>query len=329
MAIDLSAWFATENSNASNVLVSLTEGVVLNSSDTVNTANNTDVILGVGKNGIDKFPDGDPGETGVSIAGALLMGNGGDAVAGTGGNGGNAGGLGGNGGAGIQVTGLLDLGNGGDAAVGSSFFSLKGNGGNAVNAGGRGGDGVLVKDGGQILSGNGSDFLYGNGGDGGGAGRSGGAGGNGISVKGTGSEINTGNGDDLITGVAGGGGSAFRFDGEDGFGIYNNVGAVGCFKPCDPITDNGINMGRGDDTLDASFGGFGGGGAVAMGQGDDVVRGFGYQIIDGGQGYDSLYLGDGIFEATTLECNWTSITASGTTMYVTGFENIVGNVSYV
>ncbi len=329
MAINLFEWFSTENSNASNVLVSLTEGVELNGSDSVNTANNTDVILGVGKNGSDALGAGGAGETGVLIEGDLLMGNGGDAVAGTGGNGGNAGGFGGNGGAGIQVTGLLDLGNGGDAAVGSSFFSLKGNGGNALFAGGRGGDGVLVKDGGQILSGNGNDFLYGNGGDGGGAIGLGGAGGNGISVKGTGSEISTGNGDDLITGVAGGGGSAIGPNGEDGFGIYNNVGAVGCFKPCDPITHYGINMGRGDDTLDASFGGFGGGGSVAMGHGDDVVRGFGHQIIDGGQGYDSLHLGDGAFEATALECNWTSITAGGTTMYVTGFENIIGDVTYV
>jgi hypothetical protein len=253
----------------------------------------------------------------------LYMGNSPDAVAGTGGNGGNAGVLGGNGGAGIAVTGLLDLGNGGDAAVGTSFFSLKGNGGNALGVGGRGGDGVVVKDGGRVISGNGDDFLYGNGGDGGGALGLGGNGGNGFSIKGTGSQISTGNGDDCITGVAGGGGQALGPDGEDGFGIYNNVGKV-C-DPCnDAITKYGIDMGRGDDTLNAAFGGFGGGGSIMMGKGDDVVYGFGYQIIDGGQGYDVLNLGDGNFSLGCSCANFTEITDGTTSMYVTGFEQING-----
>ena len=51
-----------------------------------------------------------------------------------------------------------------------------------------------------------------------------------------------------------------------------------------------LSTGTGDDLVDASRGGFGGGFRVDLGDGADTARGFGEVVIDGGDGADSLEL---------------------------------------
>jgi hypothetical protein len=49
-----------------------------------------------------------------------------------------------------------------------------------------------------------------------------------------------------------------------------------------------LDTGGDDDTVDAARGGFGGGFTLRLGDGDDVARGFGDVVIDGGDGRDRL-----------------------------------------
>jgi hypothetical protein len=210
--------------------------------------------------------------------------------------------------------------------------------------GGNGGNGISV-DGceARLLAGNGDDLILGvggNGGDGGdgrqgsltstsGNGGDGGDGGNGLTITGK-AQVITGNGDDWITGVGGQGGEgglrgrSTKLDGDDGangYGIFNDTitGTI-----ASGITKYGIDTGNGNDVVDASQGGFGGGGAINMGKGNDVVRGFGAQVIEAGSGYDVLDLGGLVGYSTTNAGNgWTKITAGGVDMLVRGFEAIV------
>jgi hypothetical protein len=46
----------------------------------------------------------------------------------------------------------------------------------------------------------------------------------------------------------------------------------------------------GDDRVDALIGGFGGGGLIKLGSGDDQAYGFGDIRIDGGSGHDRVFL---------------------------------------
>jgi hypothetical protein len=57
-----------------------------------------------------------------------------------------------------------------------------------------------------------------------------------------------------------------------------------------------LNMGDGDDVIDARNGGLGGNGQIEMGDGDDEFSGFGdMSLVDGGEGQDKLRLGRGVY----------------------------------
>ena len=60
-----------------------------------------------------------------------------------------------------------------------------------------------------------------------------------------------------------------------------------------------INMGAGDDLIDARNGGLGGDGKIKMGKGNDEFAGFGdMKLVDGGQGEDRLRLDSGVYSVT-------------------------------
>ena len=62
------------------------------------------------------------------------------------------------------------------------------------------------------------------------------------------------------------------------------------------INHKSINMGKGDDLIDASAGGLGGNGKIKMGKGDDEFAGFGdMRLVDGGKGLDKLRLDLGVY----------------------------------
>ena len=66
------------------------------------------------------------------------------------------------------------------------------------------------------------------------------------------------------------------------------------------INHKTINMGAGDDLIDASAGGVGGNGKIKMGKGDDEFAGFGdMKLVDGGKGVDKLRLDMGVYSVTT------------------------------
>jgi len=57
-----------------------------------------------------------------------------------------------------------------------------------------------------------------------------------------------------------------------------------------------ICTGNGNDTVEALtpdglIGSFTGGGTIDLGKGDDLIRGFGNQTVDGGKGFDTAELG--------------------------------------
>lgn len=357
MATNLQTWLAGQDPNQSNVFIDFLGGAIVNSGDNVDFSNGSDVILAVGKDGGPGNP-GTSGETGLKIVGTLNMGNGVDAVIGVGGNGGFgnpsllSGKNGGNAGDGIGITGMLDLGNGGDIAVGLDqvplFPGLKGTGGaggiglTGGGTGGKGGNGISIEGAtATLLAGNGDDQILGVGGVGGnggadvdligsgiGNGGAGGNGGNGIKIS-NGAQVFTGNGNDTITGIGGQGGQGGSkgtggtngVDGTNGFGIFNSTigGSIGT-----GITKYGIDTSNGDDTIRASQGGFGGGGAINLGKGDDRVFGFGAQVIEAGQGFDVLDLGAGSFTSTAAVNGWTKISSGGVDMFARGFESIIG-----
>lgn len=102
--------------------------------------------------------------------------------------------------------------------------------------------------------------------------------------------IRTGAGNDEITG-------------SEGFGTgIVNTGMIETGSGCDIISgssifsagiDNSgmIETGKDRDTVDALSGGFSGGGTINLDNGDDLIRGFGTQIVDGGCGFDAAELG--------------------------------------
>ena len=291
-------------------------GVYLGTGSVLNTGNGLDLIAGTGANGLD-----DPTST-VWVS----AGNGGD---------------------GIRNRGTILTGNGSDAAIGINpeFGPLiRGQGGNGANGtssslrngsdGGDGGAGIRNLGTGTIKTANGGDLLLGiggNGGDGGNGyvgdssgsnrnGGNGGDGGDGIHND-TGGKIETGNGDDAIIGIggsAGAGGAAGNNGssgaaGRQGFGIYNS---------------GTIDMGRGDDVIDASRGGFGGSGTVKMGLGNDVVKGFGSGTFFADKGFDQLIFNSGTYNvaagSSTGSFNITNGAIPGVTMVVSGFESLNG-----
>ena len=93
------------------------------------------------------------------------------------------------------------------------------------------------------------------------------------------STIKTGSGNDAITGTAS---NAKR----EAFGIFN---------------DGVIGGGGGNDVFDALKDGWGGGGTVDLGRGDDVLRGFGGGTFIGGSGLDALTFSSGTYRIEGVE----------------------------
>ena len=109
-------------------------------------------------------------------------------------------------------------------------------------------------------------------------------------------DIYMGSGKDLLLGVA-----------TDGPGILNN---------------DTINMGEGNDTVDAREGGFGGRGFTSLREGNDVIKGFGSGTFDGGRGRDKLELTSGEY-TVRLFGRTTSFVSGSVTMNTTRFERLI------
>jgi hypothetical protein len=95
-----------------------------------------------------------------------------------------------------------------------------------------------------------------------------------------------------------------------------------------------IDMGDGDDTVDALQGGFSGDGLTQLGLGDDTVMGFGSGLFDAGGGVeldaqrDRLLLPDGVYTIGTTrdQDGYFDLMRDGITMKIQGFE-YVGSAS--
>lgn len=171
---------------------------------------------------------------------------------------------------GVRNEGTINTGNGNDSisgAVGgrgnsgiSNIGTIDtGNGNDSISASVFGSGNRGISNSGKIDTGNGNDTI------------SGVADGNssvtGISNTGT---INTGNGNDIIIGR---GSSAF---GMQTFGIFNS---------------GTIDTGNGNDTVDTLIGGFSGStGTILLGNGADILKGFGSGFFDGGNGNEDQLL---------------------------------------
>jgi hypothetical protein len=143
------------------------------------------------------------------------------------------------------------------------------------------------------------------------------------------SVVDTGDGNDQIVGEGG-------FAGSFGLAVDNSVISSGAGN--DRITGintsgqlfgiavigNGlISAGEGNDVVDASIGGFGYGGLIDMGTGNDTVLGFGDILIDGSTGNDKLLLTEGSYSITS-EGAFFDILKDGVTMIVSSLE-LVGS----
>jgi len=83
-----------------------------------------------------------------------------------------------------------------------------------------------------------------------------------------------------------------------------------------------IDMGSGDDKLDAINGGLGGDGRIKMGNGNDIFAGFGdMKKIDGGSGSDHLLLNEGVYAVLKKGDNYRFARGIGS-ITVTSFEKI-------
>jgi hypothetical protein len=152
--------------------------------------------------------------------------------------------------------------------------------------------GLLLAYSASVFTGSGNDFVTGK------------SVSNGVFVSGD-SVVDTGDGNDQIVGEGG-------FAGSFGLAVDNSVISSGAGN--DRITGintsgqlfgiavigNGlISAGEGNDVVDASIGGFGYGGLIDMGNGNDTVLGFGDILIDGSTGTDKLLLPEGSYSITS------------------------------
>ena len=254
----------------------------------VRTGGGSDYLLGIG--GIGDNSNRDSG-SGISIggnlqgkAGILKTEDGNDVLIGTAKNPRRA--------VGIRNRGIIDTGKGEDFISGNA--TPKGTFGGGINYGIRN-DSL-----GTVSTGEGNDSIFG---------KAKARVSRGIENY---SNISTGEGDDSIIGIA----EAKSNGGVGGrIGIRQaNLGAIDMGDGDDLIRGEGrtlgienpgsvnigiqnggvINMGKGNDTVDALTGGFsrsGTVGTVNLGKGEDLILGFGEQIVDGGEGYDTAMLG--------------------------------------
>ena len=139
------------------------------------------------------------------------------------------------------------------------------------------------------------------------------------------------NGSTIITGA-----DEDQIIGEGDEGIYN-LGSIqtdagddvitGSGRKCAIFNDGSISTGTGVDTVDGFAGGFRGSGRVNLGEGDDVLKGFGTGRFNGGRGFDRIILNDGTYKISfnfnDLEASYT-IASQGLEMIVTSFNAISG-----
>jgi hypothetical protein len=233
---------------------------------TVNTLGGDDLISGI-KGG---FSAG----LGILNKGTINTGNGNDTISGSGGVG-----------IGISNQGTINTGNGNDTISGSSGRSL----------------GILNSSISTIDTGNGDDTISGRG-----SGRpSIDSGSTGIRNFGT---IDTRNGNDTISGIATGFRNITGIDNsgtiDTGNGNDTILGSATGDRRSGTIAginNSGIiNTGKGDDTVDALTGGFAGSGTTMLGNGDDLLKGFGSGFFDGGNGNDALLFGTGTYTVSDI-----------------------------
>ena len=120
----------------------------------------------------------------------------------------------------------------------------------------------------------------------------------GIAIDNSGT-INTGAGADIID-ASFGAVAGIKNDGTINTGAGADIINAGSGDVAGDIDINNsgtINTGAGADIIDALnggfdglTGGFGGGGTIDLGRGDDLIRGFGQQIVDGDRGFDTAEL---------------------------------------
>lgn len=142
------------------------------------------------------------------------------------------------------------------------------------------------------------------------------------------SKLRLGSGDDVIEGAAAGGlinagvfvdensviNAGTGGDSLIGFGLSTGENSA--------ITNLGvIKMGRGNDLVNALFGGFSGDGLTSLGAGDDQLVGFGTGFFNGGAGLDTLILGEGeyVFDAAAG-----TLVSGETTMNLFKIEQVGG-----
>jgi hypothetical protein len=203
---------------------------------------------------------------------------------------------------GIDNSGAITTGDGRDTISGRGFTGINnsgsivtGRGHDTISGSAFGVEGILNS--GTISTGNGNDII------------SAGSIRYGTAIKNLGT-ITTGDGSDLISGTAYGGilneGTISTENGHDtisgsgGFAGITNRDTILTGSGRDTIIGSGmkgiinegtISTGNGRDIVDAFNGGFDGGGAIALEQDNDLVRGFGQQVVDGGKGFDTAELG--------------------------------------
>ncbi len=185
--------------------------------------------------------------SGIDNSGTIETGFGNDSISGGGGNGG------------IFNSGTIETGFGNDTISGfagnptlapngiTNSGTIKTENGNDTITGFAVGAGSGIGNLGTIETGNGNDTISG----------VGELSGNGIGNSGT---IKTGNGNDIISG--------------DGVSL-------------DIVNSGTIETGNDQDTVDALTGGFSGDGMIDLGQGKDLIQGFGQQTVDGGREFDT------------------------------------------
>ena len=115
-----------------------------------------------------------------------------------------------------------------------------------------------------------------------------------------------------------------------------NAGSGGLADDLDINNSGTIDTGAGKDIVDALnggfdglTGGFGGGGTIDLGRGDDLIRGFGQQIVDGDRGFDTAELkidfnesliSFGSTGSTSIDITFDSVTMSFTDVEMFDFN---------
>ncbi|MBD2473094.1 hypothetical protein [Nostoc sp. FACHB-145] len=145
--------------------------------------------------------------------------------------------------------------------------------------------------------------------------------GTGNSGIGNGGIINTGTGNDTIIGT--GSSSGISNSGIINTGTGNDtITATGSFSRID--NSGTIRTEAGNDIVDALTGGFVGNGSILVGDGNDIVKGFGSGLFDGGNGKDQLLFDSGTYtlSGSANSSGFYTISYGATDMLVQNFELI-------